>query len=510
MSTRNDGGSPEQSEDIKLLHSMGYAQELLRGMGGFSNFAISFSIICILSGGVNSIAQGISGTGGGALGVGWIIGCILTLFFALGMGQIASAYPTAGGLYHWASILGGRGWGWLTAWFNLFGLITVLGAINVGTYYFFIGAVAPLIGLEGSYTVQMIFMVLVTGSQALINHYGIRATAKLTDFSGYLIFFGAIVLSMALLAYAPSIDFSRLITFSNYSGPKGGDVWPENSSMFFVFLLGLLLPFYTITGYDASAHTAEETIGAAHNAPRGMVRAVVWSGVFGWMFLMSFVLAIPNMDEAAAQGWNVFFWLLDGIMPEGIENALYVIILAAQYLCGLATVTSVSRMIFAFARDGGLPASEMLKKVDPVHRAPVAAIWTGAALAVLFTAQTSIYSTIVSVTVIFLYISYGLPIVLGLFAYKKSWTKMGPWDLGALFPVVAVVCILVELLIFYIGVQPPNDKALWITLIFLVITAAVWFGLERKRFQGPPIGDMIAKRQAEIRSAEAAMGEITG
>ena len=102
------GPGHDIAEDVKVLHSMGYAQELLRRMGGFSNFAISFSIICILSGGINSVAQGISGTGGGALGIGWIVGCVLTLFFALGMGQIASAYPTAGGLYHWGSILGGR------------------------------------------------------------------------------------------------------------------------------------------------------------------------------------------------------------------------------------------------------------------------------------------------------------------------------------------------------------------------------------------------------------------
>ncbi len=127
----------------------------------------------------------------------------------------------------------------------------------------------------------------------------------------------------------------------------------------------------------------------------------------------------------------------------------------------------------------------------------------------MFTAETSVYSTIVSVTVIFLYISYGLPIILGLFAYKKTWTKMGPWDLGVAFPAVAVICILVEILILYIGVQPPNDKALNIIGIFLIITAIVWYGMEKKRFQGPPIGDMIAKRQAEIKAAEAAVGETT-
>ena len=125
--------------DLKILHSMGYPQELARSMRGFQNFAISFSIICILSGGINSLGQGISAVGGAAVGIGWLVGCAVCLVFALGMAQISSAYPTAGGLYHWGSLLGGRALGWLTAWLNLLGLVTVLAAINVGTYNFFIG-----------------------------------------------------------------------------------------------------------------------------------------------------------------------------------------------------------------------------------------------------------------------------------------------------------------------------------------------------------------------------------
>src|SRR6267154_6200494 len=127
----------DKSEDVKILHSMGYAQELARRMSGFSNFAISFSIICILSGGINSFAQATGSVGGAGAGVGWIIGCCVSGFFAVAMAQIASAYPTAGGLYHWGSILGNRFVGWLTAWFNLLGLVTVLGSINVGAYNFF-------------------------------------------------------------------------------------------------------------------------------------------------------------------------------------------------------------------------------------------------------------------------------------------------------------------------------------------------------------------------------------
>lgn len=507
----------DKSEDVKVLHSMGYAQELERRMSQFSNFAVSFSIICILSGGINSLAQATSGAGGAAIGIGWPLGCFVSLVFAVAMAQISSAYPTAGGLYHWGSILGNRFTGWLTAWFNLLGLVTVLGAINVGTYYFFMGAFGtPWLGLEDSTTTRIIFLAIITGLQALVNHMGIGLTAKLTDFSGYLIFVASILLAIVCLASADSYEFGRLFTFSNYSGEAGANVWPANSATW-VFLLGLLLPIYTITGYDASAHTSEETLKAAESVPRAMVGSVLWSALFGYIMLCSFVLMLPNMDEAAKQGWNVFFWGMDQQVNPVIKDILYLMIFVAQWLCGLATVTSVSRMIFAFSRDKGLPGSKALAKVSPTYRTPVAAIWTGAILSVLFVwgsslvsiGETPVYTVVVSCTVIFLFFSFTIPIALGLFAWGTSkWDKMGPWDLGeGVFKLFAVLSILAMLLIFILGIQPPNDWALWITVGFLVLTGIIWFGLESRRFRGPPIGDEVVKRAAEIAAAEKAVGE---
>src|SRR4029079_11492089 len=127
---------------------MGYAQELARRMSAFSNFALSLSIICILAGGVTSFHLGFCSVGGWAVGLGGPLGCLFSFVVALTMGQVASAFPTAGGLYHWAAILGGRGWGWVTAWFNLLGLVTVLAAINVGAYQFVLGAFFADVTLE--------------------------------------------------------------------------------------------------------------------------------------------------------------------------------------------------------------------------------------------------------------------------------------------------------------------------------------------------------------------------
>jgi len=512
MGQAEHGGGAD--DDVKLLHGMGYAQELARRLGRFSNFAISFSIICILAGAINSLAQATSGAGGAAIGLGWPLGVAISGVFGLAMAQIASAFPTAGGLYHWGSILGNRFTGWLTAWFNLLGLITVLGSINVGAYYFMLGAFGPALHVGDSLPALVAFLVIVTGAQALVNHYGISLTARLTDFSGYLIFGAALLLAVTCFACARGHDFTRLWTFANYSGPAGGEVWPRVSTGW-AFALGLLLPIYTITGYDASAHTAEETRNAALAVPRGMVAAIGWSGVFGFLFLVGFLLMIPDMDAAAHQGWNVFFWAMNERVPAPLRDLLYALILLSQVLCGLATVTSTSRMIYAFARDGGLPASRALARVSAVHRTPTYAIWTGAALSLLFVVAakwfeaggTPVYTVVVSCTVIFLFFSFVIPIALGLVAYGgPRWPRMGPWSLGRLgYSLAAAGSIASMALIFVIGVQPPNHLALDATVGFLVLTAVVWFAFERRRFRGPPIGAAIAQRQAQIAAAEAAL-----
>lgn len=514
-------GPDTHSDDVAVLHGMGYAQELSRSMRAFSNFAISFSIICILSGGINSLGQATAGAGGAAIGIGWPVGVLISGVFALALAQISSAYPTAGGLYHWGSILGNRFTGWLSAWLNLLGLITVLGAINVGTFYFFLGAFGPHFGLEDSWPLRVGFVALITALQALVNHFGIGLTMKLTDFSGYIILLGAAALAAICLYYAPSWDFARLYTFANYTGTEGASaVWPTAVSTLMAFTLGLLLPIYTITGYDASAHTAEETVNASMSVPKGMVSAVLWSGIFGYLFLCAFVLMIPNMDDAAKQGWNVFFWAMGERVPENVRVPMYIVIFVSQWLCGLATVTSVSRMLFAFSRDDGIPgASKALSKVSPTHRVPANAIWAGSALAVLFVGFTSApfitiagtpaYSIVVSCTVIFLFLSFAVPIGLALFTYGTAkFPKPGPWDLGpGLFRLVCVLSLISMAIIFFAGIQPPNDWALEITLGFIVLSLIIWVAFENRRFKGPPIGAEIAQRQAEIAAAERAVGE---
>jgi len=509
-------------EDLKVLHGMGYAQELSRSMSKFSNFAISFSIICILSGGINSFAQAISSIGGAGAGIGWIVGCILSGMFALAMAQIASAFPTAGGLYHWASILGGRFWGWLTAWLNLLGLITVLGAINIGTAYFFAGTFGGLVGFTGTDMQVVGFVAAITILQAILNHVGIKVTTFLTDISGYLIFATTAVLVIACLYLAATsatgIDISRLWTFTNYSGEAGGNVFPQSDNVAYLFLLCLLLPVYTITGYDASAHTSEETKNAAIAVPKGIVSAVLWSSLVGWVMICAITLAIPDMAVAAGQGWTMFYETMNAIMPAGLKTVLYAGILAAQFLCGLATVTSASRMLFAFSRDDGMPVgSKALATVSASYRTPVNAIWTSTVLCILYVVLalsikvdgTSIYVIVVNSTLVFLFLSFTIPLVAAMLSYGTAkWSTPGPWAMSAgLYKLVTVLAVVGMAVILFIAVAPPNERVLYVVAGFIALALILWVTVENRRFEGPPTGEKIAARKAAIAAAEAAVGE---
>jgi amino acid transporter len=487
--------SPDPEPDDATLRRLGYAPELARRMGAFSNFALSFSIICILAGGVTSFHLGYCGAGGAAIGLGWPLGCLFALAVAMTMAQVASAFPTAGGLYHWAAILGGRGWGWATAWLNLIGLITALAAINVGAFTFARGWLASI--FEGttlapaSPVAQALGVAAITGSQAVLNHIGVRLTSRITDISGYLILAVAAALTMAMLAFAPAIDPSRLVTFTNHGGEAGGNVWPE-AGVARLFALGLLLPLYTMTGFDASAHAAEETLGAARNVPRGIVRSVLVSGVAGWIMLAAVVVAIPVPSAVASRGDGAFPFALAAVLPRGLCAALGLGIALAMYGCGLGALMSASRMAYAFARDGGLPLSSWLRRVGPT-RAPGPAIWTVAAASWIFTLWTPVYATITAVCVIFLYLSYVLPTALGAIAYGRAWRRMGPWDLGPWYRPLAVASVLGCAALIAIGVQPPNERAVVVLVAAIALLAAGWFISERRRFAGPPAALMGAE-----------------
>jgi len=487
MSKENQSAA---ASDEAQLKKMGYEQELHRHMGGFSNFAISFSIICILAGGIGAFPLALGAAGGASIGIGWLVGSAFALVVAIAMAQISSSYPTAGGLYHWGSILGGKGFGWCTAWFNLLGLIFVVASVDFGVYdFFFKTLIAPLLGIDVAklgYTQQLIGVAVIILTQTVLIYRFPKFTTKITDYSGYLIFVVAVVLTISLLAYHQgTLEFGRLFTFTNYTGVDGSP-WPKSEGMVFPFLLGLLLAVYTITGFDASAHTSEETRDAAKAVPKGIVTSVIYSAIFGYIMICTFVLVMPDVATGVKQGFGYFDALL-GTLPAGLKIILSIAIFVSNYLCGLACLTSTSRMMYAFARDGGLPASGFLRSVDPVLKTPVASVWVSAALAYAATLYGAAYVVLSVGCAVFLYISYIMPIAAGVLAEGKTWKHKGPFDLGGMSKLIGVLAFIGGGFLVIVGVQPPNEKVLYVTIAMLVVMVLFWFLFgESKRFKGPP------------------------
>ncbi len=261
------------SDDERRLAELGYKQELNRSWSSFSNFAISFSIISILAGCFTTFAQAWNNGGPVAISLGWPLISAFILIIGFCMAELASAYPTSGGIYWWASRLGGPRAGYYTGWLNLIGLLAVVASVAYGAATFlniFIDSFSDTYAnsfLGGEYLLQQFFwflviMVLVT----LVNIFSGHLLAVINNVSVWWHVFGS-ALVVLICVFTPSSHQSLSWIFStriNNSGFGDGSYW------FYVLPLGFLLTQYTITGFDASAHLAEETRGAHLAAAKGI------------------------------------------------------------------------------------------------------------------------------------------------------------------------------------------------------------------------------------------------
>src|SRR5258706_1317108 len=477
-------------------------------MGGFSNFAISFSIICILAGGISSFSAAFNSTGGGGAFVGLFIGGLFDVLVAFSMGQVASSYPTAGGLYHWGSILGGKFWGWMTAWFNLLGLIFVVSSVDVYLYeVFFKGLLLDtVLKVDSTWfgANEHLMVALILISQALLNHYWIKATTWLTDAAGYLIFALTIIFIIALFVFSSvHPDLSRLFTFTNYTGDPGGGVIPHTNSLFLGFFFGLIYVMYTITGFDASGHTSEETHDAQVNVPKGMWTSVFYSWTFGLVMVAAMILAMPSLDDGAAQGFGAFNYMWNSLtMPHFLAVILAAGFVFVNYVCALAGLTSTSRMMYAFSRDGGLPFSKSLSQISTTYRTPHYAIWAAIVLAFISTLYADAFLILATGCAVFLYISYMIPVIAGFFAEGKTWKEKGPFNLGSWSKPNAIIAAVGVALLTTTGFFPPNQRVFYLTVAMVVILPILWFAFEKNRFEGVPMGDKIKERQKMIAETE--------
>jgi amino acid transporter len=240
-----------------------------------------------------------------------------------------------------------------------------------------------------------------------------------------------------------------------------------------------------------------------------MWQAVFWSWVFGLIAVAAYVLTMPSIEEAGAAGWGSFFYMWAASrMPHWLSVVLATGLVVVNYLCALAGLTSTSRMMFAFSRDGGLPASKTLATVSKKYRTPTYAIWISAALALLSTVYAPYYLVLAVACAVFLYISMAMPIAAGFFAEGgPKWPEKGPFNLGKFSKINAVIAVVAAAVLAITGFFPPNEKVFYLTVAMVIIMPIIWYAFERNRFEGVPEGDKIKERQKMIADIEKQYGE---
>jgi amino acid transporter len=494
--------------DLATLHKFGYSQELSRRMSGFGNFALSYMIIGLFYASIANMQQGCSTAGMFGLSVVWIIGCIIAYATAASLGEISSAIPTAGGLYHWSSVLGGRGWGWATAWVNLLAYTFSIAGTAVAAYLVFnqmvLGWVLNIDTSAWGYWQQVVGVSIIIGTWAILNHVGVKVLARIGEVGAYITFFGSILLFAIMLYNIHPANFAHIFTYTNNTGDAGGDIVPHTNNPILIFGYALLLPLWIITSYDASAHTSEETLDAARSVPKAMINAVLLSAIMGAVLFTIYGLAMKDQGAIAKQGGNAFAVLFAQVTaPSIVKDFVSISAFLAAYICGACGLTGYSRAVFAFSRDKGLPS--FLRHVSHKFRTPAPAIWVCAVVSVAATLYSSAFSALVAGTALFYQLSYAMAIGAAIISTKRTY---GPYRLGVWSKPLGAIAVLGGVFIIWVGMQPPTQILISYFAGIVILLLVGWFAIERKRFPGPPMGELAIKaRQHEIELEEAAVGE---
>src|ERR1700674_102255 len=496
--------------DVEKLHQMGYAQELRRRMSGFSNFAISFTIISILSGCLTLYGYGMFTGGPVIMTIGWPLVGIMVTLVGLAMAEVCSSMPTAGGLYYWSAKLGGKNgpaWSWFTGWFNLLGQIGVTAGIDFGLALFADALLNALFQYPSTPGWIVLIYAVVLFLHGLLNTFGVGVVALLNDISVWWHVFGVLII-VGVLFFVPAHHQSVSFIFTNFVNNTGF------GNSYYVFLIGLLLAQYTFTGYDASAHMTEETHNAAVAGPRGIVWSIIVSLIAGWILLIGVTSAIQNYSAESTAVTPAAQIFIDAV-GHNLGLFLLFIVVGAQFYCGMSSVTANSRMIYAFSRDGAVPGSQFWHKINARTRTPTNSIWFAAVgafiLGLPYLWNPTAYAAVVSIAVIGLYIAYGIPILLRRLAGARF--QAGPWNLGRWSaPVgwIAVIWIAFITILFVLPQVSPGNTLTTFNYAPVAVGAVLlysggyWFLSARNWFKGPKVQgtvEELAKIEAELGGA---------
>jgi amino acid transporter len=503
-------------QDERQLAELGYKQELSRGWSSFTNFAISFTIISVLAGTVTNFAFAWNAGGPIAISIGWPVLCVGVLLVAFSMAELTSAMPTAGGPYWWSAKLGGPGWSWITGWFNIVGLIGIVAGVGYGAAQFLQATLADyganIFGIDFATTNPstilhedwLLFLIIVIGYTG-VNIFADRLLAIFNNISVGWHVLGVVVI-IALVIFVPSHHQSASFVFGhrlNNTGFHGGAI---GGAFFWLYVLplGFIMTMYTQTGYDASAHTAEETRGAAKAAAQGVWRSVFYSALIGWVLLLALLFAATNVPSINKLGGGAIPVVNTGLSTWAAKFVL-IIFTVGQLFCGAAGMTSASRTWYAFSRDRGMPGWWLFRRLN-TKRVPLYAVVAVAVAALIIAipaywgTKTGVpwaYFAITGICTVGLYLAYIIPVFLRLRMRDKF--EAGPWTLGRKYKWVNLGAIAFVVLVVYsldgpttaVG-APWNSGFTWtafnytpLVLVVGLLVGIWWWTGARKRYKGP-------------------------
>jgi amino acid transporter len=513
--------------DEKRLAELGYKQELNRSWSGFSNFAISFSIISILAGCFTTFGVGWNNGGPAAIAWGWPIVAMFILVIGLCMSELVSAFPTSGGIYWWASKLGGAKAGYYTGWLNLIGLLAIDASVAYGCATFFDGMLGFFDAgyTSGNLNHVFLYFLAVLFLVALVNIFSSHLLAILNNVSVWWHVIGAAAVILILLFWlkdgADHASAKDVFTGTyNGTGLFGGHT-SGVGFIFYVFPLAAILTQYTITGYDASAHLSEETHSAANSAAKGIWRSIFYSAIGGWILLLAFLFAVQDKATVGGSVQNIFHQAL----TSKVGGLVMLISTVGQFFCTVACMTSTTRMLYAFSRDGAVPGGQYWSRLS-ANRVPVYGVILSAVIAVIITLPALVkvdiggfptpiaFFAVVSIGVVGLYVAFAIPIYLRWKA-GSNFTP-GGWTLGSKYKWMAPIAVaeiaitsIIALLPTSVGGVPWLDGFAWkyVNYTILVVPGAllllwIWWHVSVKNwFTGP-------KRTVDLPEGMTAADEI--
>lgn len=411
------------ASDEQVLERFGYRQELKRSLGYFSAFALSFSVISVTTGLFANYGSGLQ-IGGPAFIWTWLIVGAGQFLVALVFAQLARQIPLSGYAYQWTRQLAGERLAWWAGWIMIVQFIAGMS----GVCYAMANYLVPYLGLAQTNRNVVLTTVAILFTISLINHFGIRLASVVNDFSVVAEILGTVSIGLLLLAVA-LIRKTHPVSFlfSHPAQPSGLAYLPA-------FASSALMSAWTIGGFEAAANVAEETHMPQQRVPMAIILSELASVFLGFPVLIGFTLAIPSLAIASTHSTPLLY-IMEHYFPPYVTDAAMLLVFISIFACALANVTTLTRMVWAMARDGQLPASSWLARIS-VHKVPANAIWTVALIAAAFTSWAKVEVVITGICTLTMYIVYGIVVAAALWAAsRKSKTENRAHPAGDLAPV---------------------------------------------------------------------------